>query len=180
MRINKFLYFGDFLAIPVALALFAWAAFAAVSATLYFPGLFAGAFVWTLAEYWIHRTLYHHAPLLSDYHRAHHDAPRELIGAPSFVSSGLVIALAYAPFFAFAPVFADGFASGALIGYAAYMIVHHATHHWPIGPGDWLYEARLRHLSHHYHNDVNFGVVTGFWDRVFRTEGRRRGGLADI
>ena len=75
---------------------------------------------------------------------------------------------------------ADGFASGALISYAACMVVHHATHHWPIEAGDWLYEARLRHLSHHYHNDVNFGVVTGVWDRVFRTEGRRRGRLAGV
>ena len=183
MRINKFLYFGDFLAIPVGLAIFAWFAFAsrgAAAAALYLPGLGAGMIVWTLAEYWIHRTLYHRAPVLSAYHHRHHEAPSELIGAPSFLSSGLVAALAYAPFFAFATVFADGFASGVLIGYAAYMFVHHATHHWTLKPGDWIYGARLRHMSHHYHDDVNYGVVTGFWDRVFCTEGRRRGRLAGV
>jgi sterol desaturase/sphingolipid hydroxylase (fatty acid hydroxylase superfamily) len=181
MRINKFLYFGDFLAIPVALAVFAWFAFAAegmASGPLYLLGLGAGAFVWTLAEYWIHRTLYHHAPVLSTYHHRHHEAPGDLIGLPSFLSLGIVVALAYAPFFAFSRVFADGFASGVLIGYAAYMLVHHATHHWVIAPGDWLYPARVRHLAHHYHDEANFGIVTGFWDRAFGTAGRRRNRLA--
>ena len=57
-----------------------------------------------------------------------------------------------------------------LIGYAAYMFVHHATHHLKIEPGDWLYEARVRHMAHHYRDATNFGVSTGFWDRVFGTE----------
>ena len=63
---------------------------------------------------------------------------------------------------------------GVLLGYAGYMFVHHATHHFAIGPGDWLYEARVRHMAHHYHDDANFGVSVGFWDRVFRTRGARR------
>jgi sterol desaturase/sphingolipid hydroxylase (fatty acid hydroxylase superfamily) len=176
MRINKFLYFGDFLAIPIALALFAYWAYVAqgfAAATQYLPGLASGLVVWTLAEYWIHRTIYHHMPVLSGYHDRHHAEPNALIGIPSFLSSGIVIALGYAPFFMFAPVFADGFASGALLGYAAYMVVHHATHHWRIAPGDWLYPARVRHMAHHYHEDSNFGIVTGFWDRAFGTAGRR-------
>jgi sterol desaturase/sphingolipid hydroxylase (fatty acid hydroxylase superfamily) len=77
-------------------------------------------------------------------------------------------------------VFAGGFASGVLLGYAAYMLVHHATHHWPIGPGDWLYEARVRHLAHHYREDSEFGIVTGFWDGVFGTTGRRRNRIARV
>ena len=177
MRINRFLYFGDFAAIPIAVAVFAYWSFASegwAAAPPYFAGLGAGLFIWTLAEYWIHRILYHHAPFLSALHDRHHEAPKELIGIPSFLSSGIVIALGYGPFFAFAPRFADGFASGALIGYAAYMIVHHATHHWPIEPGHWLYAARVRHMAHHYHDEGNFGIVTGFWDWVFGTTGRRR------
>jgi sterol desaturase/sphingolipid hydroxylase (fatty acid hydroxylase superfamily) len=183
MRINKFLYFGDFFAIPVALALFAWFAArtggAAATAT-YLSALVIGLIVWTLAEYWIHRTLYHRAPWFSTFHDRHHAQPKAFIGLPSFLSSGIVVVLGYGPFFAFAPVFADGFASGALIGYAAYMIVHHATHHWSIAPGDWLYRARVRHLAHHYHDDANFGIVTGFWDRVFGTDGRRRSRMRDL
>ncbi len=102
-----------------------------------------------------------------------------MIGIPSFLSSGIVIALGYGPFFAFAPQFADGFVTGALIGYAAYMIVHHATHHWRIEPGHWLYAARVRHMAHHYHDEANFGIVTGFWDWVFGTTGKRRNRWAD-
>ena len=177
MKINKFLYFGDFIVIPALVALLAYWAFAGAglaAAPAYVAGLVAGGVVWTLAEYGIHRVLYHHFPLLSDLHERHHAAPQELIGIPSFLSSGLVVALAYGPFFAVWPHWADGFASGALLGYASYMIVHHATHHWRLAPGDWLYPARLRHMGHHYHDDANFGIVTGFWDRAFGTAGGRR------
>ncbi len=183
MPINKFLYFGDFFAIPVALAVFGWLAFATrglAAFPAYGVGFVSGVVVWTLAEYWIHRTLYHHAPWLSRLHDLHHEAPHAFIGIPSFLSSGIVIAIAYAPLFPFWPVFADGFVSGVLIGYTAYMIVHHATHHWLLKPGDWLYPARVRHLGHHYHDDVHFGIVTGLWDRVFGTAGRRRNGLAGV
>jgi sterol desaturase/sphingolipid hydroxylase (fatty acid hydroxylase superfamily) len=177
MRIGKFLYFGDFFAIPIALAIFIWLAWRAAgvaAAAEFLPGLAGGLLIWTLAEYWIHRALYHRAPGLSAYHRRHHDEPDALIGIPSFLSSGIVILFGYGPPVAFAPIIADGFASGALIGYAAYMGVHHAVHHWPIAPGDWLYPARRRHLAHHYHEESDFGVVTGLWDRVFGTTGRRR------
>jgi sterol desaturase/sphingolipid hydroxylase (fatty acid hydroxylase superfamily) len=183
MPINKFLYFGDFFAIPVALAAFAWLAFETrghAAAPAYGLGLAAGVFVWTFAEYWIHRTLYHRAPWLSELHDRHHEAPSDYFGVPSFVSSGIVIVIAYAPFYAVWPTFADGFVSGVLIGYAAYMIVHHATHHWAIAPSDWLYAARVRHLGHHYHDDIHFGVVTGFWDRIFGTAGRRPNRLAGV
>ena len=181
MPINKFLYFGDFVVIPLVMAAFAFQAYwreGFGAAPAFLASLVAGLIVWTFAEYWIHRELYHHAPFVSKYHDLHHEAPKALIGIPSFLSSAIVLLLSYAPFVAFAPVFADGFACGALIGYALYMLVHHATHHWTIEPGDWLYSARVRHLAHHYHDDANFGVVTGFWDRVFGTTGKRRNRLA--
>jgi sterol desaturase/sphingolipid hydroxylase (fatty acid hydroxylase superfamily) len=183
MRISKFLYFGDFVAIPIAIAVciyYAYLVEGVTAAPEFLMAFTVGAFVWTLAEYWIHRVLYHHAPILSRFHDRHHAEPKELIGIPSFVSSGIVVIVCYAPFFAFAPVFADGFTAGGLVGYAAYMFVHHATHHWRIEPGHWLYRARLRHMAHHYHDDANFGIVTGFWDRVFGTTGVRRDRLAGI
>lgn len=183
MPINKFLYFGDFFAVPIALAVFGWLAFVPrglAAAPAYGLGLASGVLAWTFAEYWIHRALYHHAPWLSDLHDRHHEAPCDYIGVPSFVSLGIVVVLAYAPFFAIWPTFATGFVSGVMIGYAAYMFVHHATHHWAVAPGDWLYPARVRHLGHHYHDDMHFGVVTGLWDRIFGTAGRRRNRLAGV
>ena len=182
MPINKFLYFGDFAAIPVAIAVLVYLALSArgLAGTPDFAiSLLIGIVVWTLAEYLIYRFVYHHAPIFSPLHDAHHHAPNELIGVPSFISSGFIVLVCYFPVWFFDSVAAAGFTSGALLGYAGYMLVHHATHHWKIEPGDWLYEARLRHLSHHYHDNANFGVSTGFWDRVFGTARARRGRLAE-
>jgi sterol desaturase/sphingolipid hydroxylase (fatty acid hydroxylase superfamily) len=113
--------------------------------------------------------------VFSTLHDSHHQAPNAFIGVPSFISSGLLIAVCYLPVRIFDAVAAGGFTSGMLLGYAAYMFVHHATHHFSIRPGDWLYAARVRHMAHHYHDHANFGVSTGFWDRVFGTTGARRG-----
>jgi sterol desaturase/sphingolipid hydroxylase (fatty acid hydroxylase superfamily) len=93
---------------------------------------------------------------------------------PSFVSSGFIIVVCYFPVRILDDIAASGFTSGMLLGYAAYMFVHHATHHFAIQPGDWPYQARVRHMAHHYHDNANFGVSTGFWDRVFNTTGARR------
>ena len=102
----------------------------------------------------------------------HHEAPNEFIGVPSFVSSGFIIVACYLPVKVFDDVSASGFTSGMLLGYAAYMFVHHATHHFAIQPGDWLYKARLRHMAHHYHDNANFEVApasgTGFSTQLAR------------
>jgi sterol desaturase/sphingolipid hydroxylase (fatty acid hydroxylase superfamily) len=177
MSIGKFLYFGDFVAIPVAVLLFAGLTLAsrgADAAPTWGLSLGVGIFAWTLVEYLVHRFVYHGAPILTALHDAHHRDPAALIGVPSFLSSGLIVAVCYLPLHGFEPVFASGFTSGMLIGYAGYMFVHHATHHFPIQPGDWLYEARVRHMAHHYHDHANFGVSVGLWDRMFRTGGARR------
>jgi sterol desaturase/sphingolipid hydroxylase (fatty acid hydroxylase superfamily) len=177
MPINKFLYFGDFFAIPVVVALLAYFAF--TSGGLWAApdlgvSLLIGLAAWTLVEYAIHRLVYHHVPLFSTLHHSHHQAPNEFIGVPSFVSSGFIIVVCYFPVRMLDDVAANGFTSGMLLGYAAYMFVHHATHHFAIQPSTWLYKARVRHMAHHYHDTANFGVSTGFWDRVFNTTGARR------
>jgi sterol desaturase/sphingolipid hydroxylase (fatty acid hydroxylase superfamily) len=173
MPINKFLYFGDFVAIPIAVLVFAYLSHRAgglsglpefIAAALF------GVALWTLVEYLIHRFVYHHAPILSPLHDKHHKKPNDLIGVPSFISSGFIIVVCYLPLSLFYPVVAAGFVTGMLIGYAAYMFVHHATHHMKIEPGHWLYPSRVRHMAHHYRDTTNFGVSTGFWDWVFRTE----------
>jgi sterol desaturase/sphingolipid hydroxylase (fatty acid hydroxylase superfamily) len=178
MPISKFLYFGDFLAIPAVVAVLTYSALAAGglwAAPDFGVSLLIGLATWTLVEYAIHRFVYHHAPLFSALHDSHHRAPNEFIGVPSFVSSGFIIVVCL-------PVrileAASGFTGGMLLGYAAYMFIHHATHHFAIQPGDWLYKARLRLMTHHYHDNANFGVSTGFWDRVFDTTAARRSRFA--
>ncbi len=73
MPINKFLYFGDFAAIPIAVLLFFYLALAArgLAATPELAiSLFLGLALWTLVEYLIHRFVYHHAPILSPLHNS--------------------------------------------------------------------------------------------------------------
>lgn len=181
MPINAFLYFGDFFAIPAAVAVLTYLAYVVgglAAAPDLAVALLIGLAAWTLAEYLIHRFVYHRAPVLAEMHDAHHRSPTDYIGAPSFLSSGFLIAVCFLPVLVFDAVAASGFTSGMLLGYAGYMFVHHATHHMTIEPGHWLYPARVRHLAHHYHDDANFGVSTGFWDWVFRTAHMPRGRFA--
>jgi len=117
MRIGKFLYFGDFLVIPVAVLLFAWAAYAAGGAAAipeWGASLVFGAALWTLVEYLIHRYAYHHAPILAPLHDAHHKEPLAFLGVPSFVSSGLILAVCYLPLRPSATVLAAGFGTRPL------------------------------------------------------------------
>ncbi len=181
MPINKFLYYGDFFLIPFVIAVLTYLAIDAGGSRAAFDlsvSLVIGMATWTLVEYVIHRFAYHHAPVFSALHHSHHEAPNAFIGVPSFISSGFLIAVCYFPVRVLDTVAASGFTSGMLLGYAAYMFVHHAAHHFSVQPGDWLYASRVRHMAHHYHDTAYFGVSTGFWDRVFGTAGAPRGRFA--
>jgi sterol desaturase/sphingolipid hydroxylase (fatty acid hydroxylase superfamily) len=178
MNLSRVLYFGDFVACPVAVLVLAILALAGrdIEATgLWVLMLITGVAVWTLVEYVIHRWVYHRVAFFQKYHDAHHMNPRGLIGAPSFYSVGIILGVFFAPLLGFGLVAASGFASGVLLGYTGYMLVHHLSHHLEPRPGSPLYEARLRHMAHHYHGiEGNYGVTTSFWDRVFSTSLERR------
>ncbi len=184
MKLSKALYFGDFVAIPLAIIVLAAIAIAQRGlevAGWWLLAFVVGLAVWTFVEYVVHRWVYHAVPFFEKFHDAHHDDPKALIGVPSFVSSGLILGVFFLPLlFAVGVVFAGGFASGALIGYAGYMLVHHASHHWELKPGDMLYRARIMHMAHHYHETSgNYGVITPFWDHVFSTYVERRRRVAE-
>jgi sterol desaturase/sphingolipid hydroxylase (fatty acid hydroxylase superfamily) len=179
MRLNRFLYFGDFVATPVAILVLAAAGLAGrgSGAVLWWLlALLAGLFAWTFIEYAVHRWVYHRVPLFETYHDAHHEAPEELVGAPSFFAIGVILALFFVPVLPAGLLVASGFGCGVLLGYIAYMIVHHLSHHLRPKPGSWLYGARIRHMAHHFHREPgNYGIITPLWDHVFSTYvGRRR------
>ena len=179
MKLSHFLYFGDFVAIPVAILLLVAAAIyerGLAGAGMWLGWFVVGLFVWTLVEYVVHRWVYHAIPFFEKFHDAHHDDPTALIGVPSFISSGLILSVFFLPLlFTVGVVVAGGFASGALLGYAGYMLVHHASHHWTLKPGSLLYRARVLHMAHHYNaTPGNYGVVTSFWDHLFSTNVDRR------
>ena len=179
MKLSKALYFGDFVAAPLAILVLAAMALGrgGHEALPWLLALLAGFGTWTLIEYAVHRWLYHRVPFFEKFHDAHHADPDGLIGAPSFFAIIVLLALFFAPLLVLGFVIASGFGSGTLIGYVLYMLVHHASHHVAPKPGSLLYAARIRHMAHHYHvRPGNYGIITDFWDRMFSThlKGRSR------
>jgi sterol desaturase/sphingolipid hydroxylase (fatty acid hydroxylase superfamily) len=137
----------------------------------------AGFVLWTLFEYAVHRVLYHNIPFFRAMHDAHHAEPNAFIGAPPVIGVVLVIAITYWPIASINDMAASGLTVGMLLGYMAYMVLHHAAHYWNVATGSWLYQARRHHALHHHHRlEGNYGITTAFWDHVFGSalEPRRR------
>jgi sterol desaturase/sphingolipid hydroxylase (fatty acid hydroxylase superfamily) len=79
MNLSKCLYFGDFVASPVAIILIATAALAGrdiEAVGLWLLTLIAGVCARTFVEYVIHRWVYHRVRFFEKFHDAHHANPR--------------------------------------------------------------------------------------------------------
>jgi sterol desaturase/sphingolipid hydroxylase (fatty acid hydroxylase superfamily) len=143
----------------------------------------AGAGIWTLTEYWLHRLVFHWEPdnafgrrMHFIIHGIHHDHPndRMRLVMPPAVS----IPLAVLFFFGFAllfgrpevyPIFA-----GFLGGYLAYDYTHYYVHHF-VPRSNLGRRLREQHMRHHFQDHrFGFGVSSPIWDVVFRTLPRRR------
>lgn len=129
-----------------------------------------GLFVWTLCEYVLHKIIYHEisSPLKIG-HDLHHDEPRALLGVPWYLTGFILVLIYYGLAKAFSPAKTGVFMAFTWLGYIGYCFVHHSLHHFS-WKNRWFVEARKHHLIHHAKNDVNWGIVTDFWDRVFRTK----------
>lgn len=170
---TKMSYYAELFAYPVVVAGFvsydlggsgrAW------QPSWWFAAL-SGAVLWTLAEYLVHRFVYHEVPILKELHGMHHSHPSDLIGAPIWVSM-----IIFSSFFWLVAVLSDpgtarGATAGLIAGYLSYLLIHAAVHRWPLTETSWLRAHRLRHLRHHrYPEPGNFGVTTDVWDFVFGT-----------
>lgn len=175
MRLSATAYFTDYFVYPAAVT--SLTAVALVTTPFDKWGLFAlsvtaGAATWTFAEYQLHRWVFHHMPYIKDMHDAHHDDQKALIGTPSWLSLALIAVLVLLPATLLAGFsYGAGFTAGLTMGYLFYIIIHHGVHHWRVKPGGYLYRLKHRHALHHHFNDEgNFGVITGFWDKVFGTD----------
>ena len=129
-----------------------------------------GMAAWTLAEYLLHRYALHRWPYFSQHHQAHHDSPRAMIAAPTlFTLAFFGSTFLLPPWFATGKPVALATFAGFLAGYVAFAAVHHTVHHAE-GQGPILRHFKKIHAIHHHgSSDHNFGVLTGFWDRVFGT-----------
>lgn len=152
-------------------------------------GLFAaGLLVWSLAEYWLHRTVFHLVPrapwgerfhfLL---HGVHHTWPRDRyrLVMPPAVSISLFFAFGALFYWLLGPRWVWPFHAGFSAGYLAYDMTHYFTHHGR-AKTRWGAALKRHHMLHHFKTpSARFGVSSPVWDWVFGTRGSGRAQLAE-
>jgi sterol desaturase/sphingolipid hydroxylase (fatty acid hydroxylase superfamily) len=174
--------------LPLAAGTAAWAARRSDHALrVVVPGLLVGWLVWTLFEYAFHRWLLHHTarPLLrrvfwQALHKEHHGyrAMRDPDhhGVHVAVSVPAVLAVLAVTGWLATGGFAVAAVAGWTLGYCAYEALHWLFHSTdaPAGPAP-LRRLWHAHAVHHLvRADSNYGFVTTFWDRRFRTHAAHR------
>ncbi len=131
-----------------------------------------GTAAWSAAEYLLHRFVLHGLRPFSEWHAQHHARPTALIGTPTAINAALMVALIGTPLWVLAGSWVAGaLSSGFLLGYLAYSWMHHTLHHGRCRSA-WLSQRKQSHAVHHMPGRglSRFGVTTGLWDRVLRTD----------
>jgi dihydroceramide fatty acyl 2-hydroxylase len=142
-------------------------------------GLFASGLVaWTLAEYVLHRWVFHwtndtawgrrvHFLL----HGVHHDFPndKDRLVMPLLTSVPMAVIFYALFYFALGIRLGESFFAGFAAGYLCYDGTHYAVHHFKQTSrfGKWV--KRHHMLHHHADHSGGFGVSSPLWDLVFRT-----------
>lgn len=171
-------YYVPIIYVPIICALFGYGIVQAGLGLGLSLALFAAGFVvWTLTEYWLHRTLFHWEPKTSwgpkfhfILHGVHHQwvNDRYRLVMPPAASLALGV-LFYALYVSLLGVFAFPFFAGKVAGYLTYDMVHYYVHH---GKPSSKVMKRLRahHMNHHHNKDGRkYGVSITVWDHVFGT-----------
>jgi sterol desaturase/sphingolipid hydroxylase (fatty acid hydroxylase superfamily) len=174
LKHSKFAYRADFALYGIAIATMT-TAIAAVPARGQYVGLVAwvvgGLALWWMIEYVFHRFLLHGMSPFREWHAEHHARPTARITSPTIFSASLIAGLVTLPAWLLVGAWpACAVTLGVTIGYYAYAIVHHATHHWRT-KNAWLLERKRWHAAHHHTVAAPrcFGVTNSFWDRIFGT-----------
>lgn len=142
----------------------------------------SGVLLWTLAEYMMHRFLFH-MNLKSAFgrrmifllHENHHADPADPLRGimPVTVSIPLGAVFWGAALLAFGPLGHAVFL-GFGAGYVMYDTVHWACHQLPM-KGRVSGVLKRHHLRHHYaEQDANYATTGIFWDQIFKTGMKRR------
>jgi sterol desaturase/sphingolipid hydroxylase (fatty acid hydroxylase superfamily) len=145
--------------------------------TYFFAAIF-GMITWTLAEYLLHRFLGHELVKLKKYskfyreHAKHHFIFNYFVSgkdkAMAFLKVGPVLFLISAA--VSDPQHAVVFTLSFLGGYLVYELIHRRLH-LVAPPNRFAAYMRAHHLYHHFVDEnMNHGVLTDFWDRVFGTK----------
>lgn len=138
-----------------------------------------GLVTWTLAEYWLHRLIFHWTKdtprgrrihfLL---HGVHHDFPndKDRLVMPLLTSAPLAV-IFYTLFYVLlgGVKYAEPVYAGFALGYLCYDGTHYAVHHFKQSSRIGRFLKRHHMLHHHADHDGGFGVSSPLWDIVFRT-----------
>lgn len=148
-------------------------------------GFMIGLFLWTFAEYTLHRFLFHHKPtsprqerIFFLFHGIHHAQPQVKTRLVMPLPVSIPMAIIFYALFHFvigvilhAPDWVYPLMSGFLFGYLLYDLTHYATHHLPMRSG-YAKLVKRHHMAHHYVDpNTRFGVSSPAWDWVFQTQG---------
>jgi Sterol desaturase len=174
--------------VPLSLGVAGWAVRQGAGLLTTAVAFAFGVIVWTLTEYWLHRTAFHWVPnaswgeqfhfLVHGVHHKWHQDPYRLVMPPA-VSLTLAVVF-YGVFWGGAQLGALaglstgwhlGAYAGFVLGYCIYDCTHYMIHHWR-PRGGRMKRLKTHHMDHHFHEpDLRFGVSTTIWDRVFGTAG---------
>jgi sterol desaturase/sphingolipid hydroxylase (fatty acid hydroxylase superfamily) len=138
----------------------------------------AGMLAWTIAEYVLHKYVFHwtndtawgrrvHFLL----HGVHHDFPndKDRLVMPLLTSVPLAILFYTAFMFALGRTIGEPAFAGFVVGYLFYDGTHYYVHHF-VPTTRWGKLLRRHHMTHHFaDHDGGFGVSSPLWDMVFRT-----------
>lgn len=142
----------------------------------------AGLLTWTLAEYLLHRYLFHYEPTTEAgkkfiylFHGVHHDTPQDktrLLMPPA--GAAPILAVLWLLFdFVLPHPWAVPFTGFFIIGYLIYDYIHYATHHFPMRHPALKF-LKHYHMRHHFAGEHGrYGVSTPIWDWVFGTYPKR-------
>lgn len=169
-----------YLYVPVIVFLSWQALYKAQFSFLTFLGFAAlGLFTWTLAEYVLHRFVFHYVPkarwaqrLHFIFHGVHHDYPNDakrLVMPPS-----ASIPMATTLYLLFSLVLSGGalyaFFAAFLTGYLFYDISHYALHHFDFKSEFWK-KLKKHHMLHHYSDATRgYGVSSPLWDKILGSD----------
>lgn len=145
----------------------------------------SGLFLWTFAEYTLHRFLFHYPAkgermerIFFLFHGVHHAQPQDKTRLVMPLPVSIPLALAFYGVFHLVlavvlkiPLWVQPMMAGFMTGYLIYDLTHYATHHFTMRSGYGKYVKRY-HMAHHYKNpDSRYGVSSPLWDRIFGTGG---------
>jgi 4-hydroxysphinganine ceramide fatty acyl 2-hydroxylase len=131
-----------------------------------------GLLVFTFVEYGMHRWYFHGPTRFADgLHSRHHRHPLAPTAIPCLSSPAAPVLFWWPLSCLLGDTQAWFFLSGLIGTYFYYSLVHHLQHRIRAHalPLQFLKEMWAAHGIHHARGNVNYGVTTTLWDRLFRT-----------